>query len=326
MEDLAEKKDIISRIFEEEAIVTIELKEDFEKIEDRNLAEVKELIDDKVNNIPRAEISYSQPQSSARFRGGGSNPGANFERMMGMGTQSERVVIKGSDFDVMRNVAEDVRYYFENLESMSSVRLNISDNRPELHLHFDTALMSYFDVPLNNVSSELASFQNEFSSGLQYKQGTEEYDIIIRKNVAEDDEKTIDDLKELSIPGSSGGNFDLQQLSRTIFASGRAGINRVNQEKQIELTYQFISEVNDSKPLLQLARDEIDQVIANLVVPSGVALEVIHEENQFEEYKFLIGAAVLLIFMILASVFESVSTPLVIMFTLPLAAIGSFWA
>jgi len=333
LEDLEEKKDIISRIYEEEAVVTIELEEDFEKIENRDLAEIKEVIEDRVDDIRLADdISFDQPTASgSRFRGGGGgggggNPGGNFERMMGMGTQSERVVIKGHDFDMMRNVAEDVRYYLEDLESMNSVRLSVSENRPELHLHFDTQLMSYFDVPLTNVSSELGSFQNEFSSGLTYKQGIEEYDIVIRKNVEEDEENTIDDLKELLIPSSTSGTFELQQLSRTIFGRGRSNINRVNQEKQIELTYQFINEVNDSKSLLEVAREEIDLVIANLVVPSGIAVEVIHEEDEFDEFKYLILAAVILIYMILASVFESLWLPFVILFSIPFAAMGSFFA
>ena len=59
---------------------------------------------------------------------------------------------------------------------------------------------------------------------------------------------------------------------------------------------------------------------------SGVAIEVIHEEDQFGDFKFLILAAFLLIFMILAMVFESVTTPLVILFSIPLAATGSLIA
>ena len=57
-----------------------------------------------------------------------------------------------------------------------------------------------------------------------------------------------------------------------------------------------------------------------------MAAEVIHEENDLDEFYFLITAAILLIFMILASVFESVVTPFVLLFSIPLAAIGSLIA
>ena len=115
------------------------------------------------------------------------------QRMLGIGAQTEKVVIKGSDFIMMRNLAGDIRDYLEELTSMNRVSLNIADDRPEIHLLFDTELLSHYDISLNTITSELAGFQNEFSSGLKYKQGTDEYDIVIRNENLED--KTIDDLR-----------------------------------------------------------------------------------------------------------------------------------
>ena len=118
----------------------------------------------------------------------------------------------------------------------------------------------------------------------------------------------------------------MQDLARIILAEGRASINRVNQEKQVEVNYRFESEITDSKDLLTVSRQEIDELIATLNIPAGVAVEVVHEDTDLSDFYFLIGASFILIFMILASVFESLSTPAVMMFTIPLAAIGSLWA
>lgn len=111
-----------------------------------------------------------------------------------------------------------------------------------------------------------------------------------------------------------------------VFASGSSTIQRVNQEKQIEVSYRFQEEINDSKDLLIAARREVDQMAANMYLPAGIAIEVVHEEDELKEYYFLIGAAFVLIYMILASVFESFVTPLILMFSIPLAAIGSLVA
>ncbi len=118
----------------------------------------------------------------------------------------------------------------------------------------------------------------------------------------------------------------MRQLSRIVYSFGLSGINRVNQEKQIEISYQFLPEVNESKSLLEAARAEVDRMVADLRIPSGTAVQVEHGENEFREFFFLIAAAIVLIYMILASVFESFVAPVVMMFTIPLAAIGSFWA
>ena len=102
-------------------------------------------------------------------------------------------------------------------------------------------------------------------------------------------------------------------------------IARVNQEKQIKVTYDYEDEVYDSKELLEYARQEIEDIIANAGIPSGVAVELIQEESALDEFKNLLIIALFLVYMILAIVFESFITPFVLLFSIPLAAIGSFF-
>jgi len=75
--------------------------------------------------------------------------------------------------------------------------------------------------------------------------------------------------------------------------------------------------------LQDAARAAIDEMVAVIPVPAEVSVEVIHEEDEFKDLYLIIGIAILLIFMILASVFESLSTPFVLLFSIPLAGVGS---
>ena len=328
LENIEEKQDVTANIYEEEAVITIKLKEDYENIDNRNAAQIKNDIEEKLDDFRLAEVSFEQPQSSRRFRGGGGGMGANmgsrFERMLGMGSQREEIVVKGRDFTRMRNLAEDIRYYLEDLSSVDYVSLSIAGDRPEIHLFFDTQLLSQRDIPISSVASEIATFQNEFNSGMMFKQGVDEIDITIRGKNTED--KNIDDLRQLNIPSPAGDVWELQQLSRIIYSSGISGINRVNQEKQIDITYQFQDEVNDAKSLRESALSEVEEVIANMKIPSGIAVEMVEQESEYEEFYYLIAAAIILIFFILASVFESLWVPFVILFSIPFAPIGSFGA
>ncbi len=332
LEGIQEKQDVIANIQEEDAIITVVLQEDYEKINKRSIAEIKSEVEGLVNNISQAEISLTAPASSARFRGGGGGGGAgmeNFSRFLGIGTNRERIVIKGEDFNAMRGVAEDLQYFIENLESIRSVNISVASNRPELHLYFNQLLLTEFGLNMNNIASELGSFTREFTSGVNFKQGIEEYEIIIKEKLTEEEEereKNIEDLRLMKVSNSLGATYDLQDIADLVYADGMASITRVNQEKQIELFYRFAQEAEQSKDLLEAYRLELDQVVSNYKMPAGVAIEIIHEEDQFSEFYFLIGAAFLLILMILASVFESLTTPIVLMFSVPLAAIGSFIA
>lgn len=333
--DIAEKQDIISKIEEEEATLTVVLKEDYKEIDDRTMAEIKSDVESRTSNIRSAEISLTASSGGSSGGGGGRSGGSgteSFGRFLGIGTNQEQVVIKGENFAVMKGVADDLLYYIENLESIRNANVSVSRNRPEVHLYFNQLLLTEYGVSLNNISSELGSFSREFTSGINFKQGEEEYEIIIKEKFkdGEDEEesttKGIDDLRRLQINNSQGATYDVQDIADIVYADGMSSITRVNQEKQIELNYRFVAEAEQSKDLLEAYRLEIDEIVSAYKLPAGIAVEVIHEENQFEDFYFLIAAAFILILMILASVFESISTPFVLMFSVPLAAIGSFLA
>ncbi len=334
LSDIVEKKDLISKIQQEEAILTFILKDDYKDIDDRTVAEIKSDVETRVKGISRAEISLSPPTSSASFGGGGGRRSGSqgFSAFMGIGTNQERVVIKGKDFGVMKGVAEDLQYYIENLESIRSANISVASNRPEVHLFFNQLLLTEYGINLNNITSELNSFSREFTTNVNFKQDNEEYGIIIKQKLTTEeeekqkDEKGMDDLRRLKISNSQGATYDLQDISQLVYADGMRSITRVNQEEQIELTYRFVAEAEQSKDLLEAYRLGIDKVIGSYKLPPGVAIQVIHEEDQYSEFYFLIGAAFILILMILAAVFESVVTPFVLMFSVPLAAIGSFLA
>ena len=331
LDGLAEKLDVISKIEAEQAVVTIKLKEKYEDIADRSFAVIKNDISDRTKGIKASSISFTQTQSTRNFQGGSRNMGGAFQKMMGIGTDEEKIVLKGQDFKQLQAVGEDLKYFIDQLESVQTVNLNISDSRPEVHLYFNPLLMTEYNISLQSVLSEINSFSKEISTGIQYKQGIDLYEIIITQKPLVEGEKlktdrTMEELKMLQISDAAGGIHDLQDFTNIVYASGLSGINRVNQEKQIEVNYRFISEASSSKDLLAAYRYEIDELVANYNLPSGVAAEVVHDETDFSEFYFLIGAAIILIFMIMASVFESIATPFVLLFSIPLAAIGSLLA
>jgi len=331
LEDIEEKEDVSSRIEEDEAVVTVSLKEDFKDFSKRTVEEIKSDVENRMENISQAEISLEASSSNSSYGGMSGGGGTeNFSRFLGIGTNQEQIIIKGEDFDLMKGVAEDLEYYIEDLESMRSVRLSVSSNQPEIHLLFNQLLLTDYGISLRNIASELSTFSREFSSGSTFKQGTEEYDIVVKEKIIdeeeEDTDKSVDDLKRLQISNDAGATYDLQDIAELVYSDGMSRITRVNQEKQIEITYRFVDEAQQSKDLLESYRLEIDQIVSAYKLPSGVAVEVVHEEDQYSEFYFLIAAAFILILMILAAVFESLSTPFVLMFSVPLAAIGSFLA
>ncbi len=333
---LPEKEDVVSRIEEEKATITINLKKEWDKNSKRTLPEIKSDILKKVKNITSAEISMDEQSSSGGFSGGdnmggGDGEGDEFMNLLGLGSTKESVIIKGQNFVQMKNLANDIKASVGSLSSMNTSRINIQENKPEVHLLFDMDYLGRNNFTLLNLSSALSTFGREYSSGIQFRQGTDNYDIMIKYadepgESKEKKDKTIDDLKHLLVNGSNGAVIEMDELSKIVFASGMGSIHRENQEKRITVTYDFNEEIKNSKDLLAGARADIESIVSGLNIPAGIAVEVVHEEDKWKDLYFIIGVAFLLIYMILASVFESLATPVVLMFSIPLAALGSLVA
>jgi multidrug efflux pump subunit AcrB/ABC-type multidrug transport system ATPase subunit len=332
---IPEKEDIVSRIEEEKATVTINLSKEWDKNSKRSLPEIKNDILEKTKNISSAEVTMDELSTSGGFSGGGDgdtyNPGLDFMNLLGIGSTRESIIIKGQNFGQMKNLADDMKSYIENLSTINSSGINVQDNKPEVRLLFDMDFIGRNNFTLNNLAAALSTFGREYSSGATFKQGTDSYDIMIKYAdetgiIKENKDKTIDDLKRLEVSGSSGSVMEMQELSNIVFSSGMGNIHRENQEKRVTVTYNFNDEIKNSKDLLEGARQEIERIVAGLNIPSGIAVEVVHEADQLKDLYYIIGVAFLLIFMILAAVFESLATPVVLMFSIPLAALGSLIA
>ena len=321
---IPEKQDIVSQIYEDEARITVTMKDGYSDIDGRNLSQVKSDARQRLESFRTGDVSFDEPSSSTRFRrsrGGGM--GGTMGSFFGFGGSQKSIVIKGGDFEAMSRFAGNLSQYIDDLQSTATANFDVSPGSPEIQLMFDMPLLTWNNLSLQSISAELNSFQPERSTGSMFKDGTDEYEIVIRSAGVE--ERRTDDLREMSLQSPAGAVIDLEEVSDLVYTRGMTSISRVNQEKQISISYSFIDEINDSRKLLEAAEVEIEELIDGLVVPQGMAVEIVEDDSGLGDFKFLILAAFILIYMILASVFESLTTPVVMMFTIPLAAVGSLW-
>ncbi|UII19428.1 efflux RND transporter permease subunit [Fulvivirga ligni] len=318
---------VISQISEGDAVIAVNLKEDIK--------------DDKLNSIPAirnkllglarfyGDMNVSMDAPPQRNGGGAASAAgsaaADFERLLGIGSAQERVVIKGQDFELMQTIANDINSFISGMQSIQMSYIDVTPERPEAHIRFNQQEMSANNITQENVAVALNDFQPAFASGTRFVSGDEEFEITIQTQKQMDyTAKDMKDLRQMPITSNTGAKHSLSDIGSVMYSSGESVITRVNQEKRIEINYQFIDEVVGSESLLEASRVEIDELVNSVNIPSGMVVEVIHDDNLYDEFYFLIFAAVIVIFMILAAVFESLYLPIVIMFSIPLAGIGAF--
>jgi multidrug efflux pump subunit AcrB/ABC-type multidrug transport system ATPase subunit len=330
--NIPEIEEFTSSVAADEVVLSVKLREDFKKLNNKSIVQIRDELYtiSKRLRVPDIEITTA---ASASTSGGGSFTGnVGLLRMMGIGTQQERIVIKGEDFEEMTSFGDLLLYQVNELENVSNARLSSSPSNREAKIHFDPYLMGVNNISPRTVGTALNASSPQSRTNIMYKTNDAEYEIILQDiNYDENDRKTqittLADLRQTPIQRtSSDPMIELQNISRVNIGPGQGTIRRKNQTKDLNLTYQFSREINESKTLLEAARQEIDELVQNQVAPTGIGIEIIHEESEMNDFTFLVIAALLLIYMILAAVFESLVAPIVLMFSIPLAAIGSLLA
>ncbi len=332
LDSLAQKQDVISRIQEDQASITVTLKEGYNKKGGMTISQIIEQLNEELtleNDIDvRVTPGYARGNQSAS----GLSSLNRFMSVMGVGDNTERIVVKGSDTETMRIVSNDLRYNLEQLEFIRDVRTDNPGGRREVQLTFDPVALASYNISSQAITNALSSMTRVSSSGASFKVGTDEYDIVIVEDLTEEEEearrweKTMDDLRRVVVTDGNGGTHELQQLASIRLSRGPSEVRRVNRDRRVNVTYSISQSEDLPKDVLDGYHDQIDDLIANYNLPSGLALEVQRGDDSTSEFKFLILAAIMLIFMILASSFESFTTPMVLLFSIPLAAIGSLLA
>ena len=104
-------------------------------------------------------------------------------RLLGIGDNNERVVVRGSDFEMMQMVAEEIRYLLDEQEFVQHTHVSYTPRQPEINLNFDPILLTTYDINRANITSGLTALNNEFSSEVTFKVGEDNYDIIIRDEI-----------------------------------------------------------------------------------------------------------------------------------------------
>ena len=310
--------------------LSVKLKENYKKINRRSMVQLRDELQNLAKRVNLTDITITSSAS-----GGGndnlfsSSGNQNLLRSMGQGVQQERIVIKGEDFEEMTSFGEHLKYQLDELENVNSSNLSASTPNREAKIYFDQYLMGVNNLTPRQAGSALSTSGPQTSiSGSTFKTEDAEYQIVIQDNTYDENDRntqttSLEDLRNTYIPAANDALIALQDVSQIKLEPGTGNINRLNQVKDLNLSYRFVSDINESRTLLEVAREEIDELVRNQDIPMGIALEVIHEESEMDDFTFLIIIAFLLIYMILAAVFESLTAPVVLMFTIPLAVIGS---
>ena len=237
----------------------------------------------------------------------------------GMGGKSAvDIEIYGYDFDTSDALAEQVANMFREMEGCSEVTISRDEYTPEYHVDFDLEKLARSGLDVTTASTYLRNRING-SVTSYYREDGDEYDIRVRYDRRF--RESIEDIENITIYNQMGQGVKIRDIGVVKEASTPPAITRKNRER-----YVTVSGVVASGYALSDIVEEAKAGMAKIQMPQGFMWQIggTYEDQQetFGDLILLMALMVILVFVIMASQFESLTYPFVIMFSLPFAVVG----
>ena len=247
-------------------------------------------------------------------------PGGMSGSMSGSATANIKVF--GYDMDVTNAIANDLKERLAALEGTRDVRLSRDDLRPEYNVVFDRDRLSYYGM---NSAAASQAVRNRIDglTASKYREDGDEYDIVVR--YAEPFRTRVEDVENITLYNAQGRPVKLKEVGEVREEYAAPEIQRENRQRVITVESSLGAGVALGDVIA-----EIDRIIADYPLPDGVDLEiggtVEDQGDAFRDLLTLFGLIVILVYIVMATQFESLKFPFIIMFTIPFAFTGVFLA
>jgi HAE1 family hydrophobic/amphiphilic exporter-1 len=245
--------------------------------------------------------------------------GGNFQinRMLGgSGDARLQLEIRGHDLDDQRMVAQQALAIMKSTEGIADARLGRDESRPELAVRVDRDKAALFGLTVSGVANTLRT-NISGTQAAYYRDRGNEYPIIVR--LREEDRERVSDVNDLLISTPGGRVVQAKNLISVRPESGPVQVERKNQER--------VAYVNaEIETALSEALDNVQARLSEINLPKdfsvGFGAEAEEQARQFQQLQLLLILAIVLVYTVMASQYESFRDPFIIMFSIPLAAIG----
>ena len=269
---------------------------------ERTIFEIAEKIREDLATLPEV-ITYDV--SAASF-GGGMVGGNNVE-----------VEVFGHDFDATNAVAAELKQRMEKLSGARNVDIDREEDRPELKIELDKEKISRHGINTVMMASYVRNRVNGMSAG-NFKEQGDEYPILVR--LTEEHRNSITSIEELNIATMQGKLLKLKELADIKEYWGPPNIERKRRERIVT-----VSATPEGVSLGELA-EQIKAEVKQISVPQGVQVQVggdyETQQESFADIATLFLLIVILVYIVMASQFESFSKPFIIMMSVPFAITG----
>ena len=259
-------------------------------------------IDALTKNIAGLEVAFKQEQSS-------------LNSILGTNEAPVVVEVRGEELDEIESVVNQVKEKMLGMDKLFNVQTSIEDGAPEVEIKVDRMRAGIYNIDINTVVTQIQD-QLEGKNAGQLERDGEMRDITIKVP-----EKSLNEVNEIMI--TSGDQiFRLNEIAEITTEVSPKEIFRRNQNRIGKVTAQI-----NKNAALDKVSAEIREATATIDLQPNYRIQVTGEEEKRQESMNNLGFAlvlsIILVYMVLASQFESLVHPFTILLTIPLALVGT---
>lgn len=273
----------------------------------KNYNETRLRIDEIMSLNPDIEYSFIESSSSIQ-----STLGDNGAPLV--------VEISGDEIDVITSITEEVKAIVEQETGLYNVTSSIENGAPEIEIQIDRLKAGMYNLSIETIISQVKSRLEGTDAG-EYEEQGEMRGIVVKLPKV-----SISELEDIEIISNST-SYRLSELATLTQATLPRQIHRNNQVRVGKVS----AYINDDIPFNHMV-DDLNVKLSELQLPSDYSISMAGEELQRKDsmsnLMFALLLSVVLVYMVMAAQFESLSHPFVILFTIPLALVGAvliFW-
>jgi HAE1 family hydrophobic/amphiphilic exporter-1 len=229
------------------------------------------------------------------------------------------VEFKGFRLDALREVADALKESMDRIESIKDVKSTLQRGYPEVQLRFDRDLLMRYNLDVGKIGNAIRR-KIEGEVPTRFTEGDRKVDLRVR--LRENDRSSLEDLRSLTVSESPGQGeaiylYDVATIDQDF---GPSEIRRIGQSRAAVVS------ANLAGLDLGRASAEIAAAIDELEVPPGITVGFGGQQSELERSSsslmWALALAVFLVYVVMAAQFESLVQPFVVLFSVPLAAVG----
>ncbi len=272
----------------------------------RSLQEIVAAIRPRLSQIDGAEIEYVLNQDVTQL-------------LRQKQTAPEILEVRGADLGTIRSLTEEIIQKIKRVKGLEDVQSSVQAEAPELQLVVDRQKAARYQLTIKDVADAVKTAM-EGRAATTYREEDQEVDITVR--LQDKDRKSVSDLERVIIHTPSKSDIPLKEVAEI-----KRGV-RLREIERRDLNRVAVISGNPSGTSFGQVMEKVKGTLKGIRLPSDhyvVFSEQQEEMDQsFRNLAFALSLSVLFVYMLLASLFESLMYPFIILFAVPLAVVGVF--